>query len=77
MESLLVIGLALIILGIFFVFLSSIQVAPGTKSEVKTGGVVIIGPFPVIFGSDKDAVLFAGIAAIIIILALLLFFMAH
>jgi uncharacterized protein (TIGR00304 family) len=69
MNPLLLVGIVLIILGFVFVFLGSLK-----TGEVKAGGVVVIGPFPVIFGSDRDAALFAGIAAIIIILALILWF---
>ncbi len=42
------------------------QTEPQTQRTIKGGGVVLIGPIPIIFGSD------AKTAAILIILALVL-----
>lgn len=44
------------------------------KSEVKAGGVVMIGPIPIIFGSDKESAKTAIILAIILMLLSLLLF---
>lgn len=44
-------------------------------SEVKTGGVVLIGPIPIIFGSDKSTIITTVILAIILmVLAYILFY---
>lgn len=44
-------------------------------STVKTGGVVLIGPIPIIFGSDKSTIITSVILAIILmVLAYLLFY---
>jgi uncharacterized protein (TIGR00304 family) len=45
---------------------------PETKSEVKAGGVIMIGPIPIIFGSDKESAKTAIILAIILMLLSLL-----
>ncbi len=42
------------------------------KSEIKTGGVIMIGPIPIIFGSDKESAKTAAILAIILMLLSLL-----
>jgi uncharacterized protein (TIGR00304 family) len=47
---------------------------PETKSEVKAGGVIMIGPIPIIFGSDKESAKTAIILAIILMLLSLLLF---
>jgi uncharacterized protein (TIGR00304 family) len=64
MNTFLVIGLFLIIIGFVLVLLSFATQPPGTSTEVKTGGVVMIGPFPIIFGSDRSMVLIAIVGAI-------------
>lgn len=35
------------------------------ESKVKTGGVIMLGPIPIIFGSDKESAKAAAILAII------------
>jgi uncharacterized protein (TIGR00304 family) len=46
-----------------------------TRAEVKGGGVIMIGPIPIIFGSDpKWASIAIGLAIILVILSLLLMF---
>jgi uncharacterized protein (TIGR00304 family) len=47
-----------------------------TKSEIKTGGVIMLGPIPIIFGSDKESAKTAAILAIILMLLSLLIFRA-
>jgi uncharacterized protein (TIGR00304 family) len=46
------------------------------KSEIKTGGVIMLGPIPIIFGSDKESAKTAAILAIILMLLSLLIFRA-
>jgi uncharacterized protein (TIGR00304 family) len=43
------------------------------ESKVKTGGVIMLGPIPIIFGSDKESAKTAAILAIILMLLSLLF----
>ena len=42
------------------------------ESEIKTGGVIMIGPIPIIFGSDKESAKTAAVLAIILMLLSLL-----
>lgn len=44
------------------------------ESKVKTGGVIMLGPIPIIFGSDKESAKSAVILAIILMVLSLLFF---
>ena len=43
------------------------------ESKVKGGGVIMLGPIPIIFGTDKESVKTAAILAIILMLLSLLF----
>lgn len=58
-ELLSSIGFALIIVGILIiivaVLLLSIRSAGKNQGKIKGGGVVIIGPVPIIFGTDKKS----------------------
>lgn len=65
-QVLLVIGLATVVLGFVILFAAGILAG----GEVSTGGVVFIGPIPIIFGSGGDPALialvsFLALAAII------------
>ena len=44
------------------------------ESKVKRGGVIMLGPIPIIFGSDKESAKTATILAIILMLLSLLVF---
>ena len=54
-QILLVVGLAAVLLG-FLIILTAAVLAGG---EVSAGGVVFIGPIPIIFGSGRDPALIA------------------
>jgi len=58
------IGLAMIMLGLTLLALKSV--------EVSYGGVVLIGPIPVVFGSNSEMALLAVILAAILLLIPLL-----
>ena len=46
--------------------------AEKVESKVKGGGVIMLGPIPIIFGSDKESAKTAAILAIILMLLSLL-----
>jgi uncharacterized protein (TIGR00304 family) len=77
-EQLWNIGVILILVGFFVTFISVILLfftAFKGKGKVKGGGAIIIGPFPIVFGTDKESVKILLLLSIILI-ALLLVFMA-
>jgi uncharacterized protein (TIGR00304 family) len=77
-EQLWNIGIILILAGFFVTFVATILLfftAFKGKGKVKGGGAIIIGPFPIIFGTDKESVKILLLLSIILI-ALLLVFMA-
>ncbi len=64
------IGFAVIIIGIILVVIASFM-AGGSSS---VGGVIFIGPFPIVFGAGPNAAwLITIIIAIAIVMAILLF----
>lgn len=77
-EQLWNIGITLILAGFVVTFISVVLLfftASRGRSKVKGGGAVIIGPFPIIFGTDKESVRMLLLLSIILI-GLLLVFMA-
>ncbi|MCZ7358297.1 MAG: TIGR00304 family protein [Candidatus Methanoperedens sp.] len=74
------IGIALILLGFLFVaygIMRSSRESAGTEGRisdqgfkeerVKGGGVILIGPIPIVFGSDRRYVIIAMILAIVLV----------
>jgi uncharacterized protein (TIGR00304 family) len=58
-------GIAIVMLGLTMLALSSAE-------NVQYGGVVVIGPIPIIFGSSPDIAVFMVFIALILILLPLL-----
>jgi uncharacterized protein (TIGR00304 family) len=76
-NMIIILGFAAIILGIFMVFIgTALQSSSNdSKTEIHTGGVILIGPIPIIFGNDKTLILFGVIFAVILmILSYFLFY---
>lgn len=63
-------GMIVIIVAFAFLFISIVK---GHGGEARGGGALIIGPFPIVFGTDKEsvkAVLWLSIILTIILFAL-------
>lgn len=75
MEKLITLGTLVILAGVailvFGIMGSALQTEPGEagKSEVRAGGVILIGPVPIVFGSDKTMVFVSIAAAILFLIA--------
>ena len=67
-------GIILIAIGIVTIVLAVLRsrsTSEDTKETVKAGGVIMIGPIPIIFGTDKKSVktiLLLSIALTVIVL---------
>jgi uncharacterized protein (TIGR00304 family) len=50
-------GIALIFVGVLIIIVAVIllSISGAKKGKVKGGGVIIIGPIPIIFGTDKKS----------------------
>ncbi len=84
-------GSLLIFLGFFLLFISPFFAIPpppgvdepeppdhpGEESEgnVHYGGIVLVGPIPIVFGSDKNHLLYALLGGFLMLLAIVLFFL--
>jgi uncharacterized protein (TIGR00304 family) len=80
MLGLVLLGTTIIIAGILVIFLATIFASRSREGEeeggveVKGGGVILIGPIPIIFGTDiRWTVLAILLAIVLIVLSLLLF----
>ena len=73
--SIATVGFALVIIGFVLAFVAVIVIATrsanaGTKT--RGGGILLIGPIPIIFGTDRQSVKILVILAIILIAAVLI-----
>jgi uncharacterized protein (TIGR00304 family) len=67
LEKLAFAGIAFIFMGILLIVISSLA-----SADVKTGGVLLLGPIPVIFGNDRRLIYVSlAFAAFVIIVWLL------
>lgn len=71
------IGIILILSGFAVAFIAMILMvlagAKGGKGKVRGGGAVIIGPVPIIFGTDKESVKIILVLSIVLVALLLIF----
>ena len=77
MLDLVYIGVAIILAGFLVVFLATVASARSSeegekRTEVRGGGVILIGPIPIIFGSDAKWASVAIVLAIVLIVIVLL-----
>jgi len=66
--SLIVLGFALSFIAVLLLVFSGVR---GGKGKVKGGGAIIVGPIPIIFGTDKESVKSILVLSIILIALLL------
>jgi len=69
-NTLILIGFVVVIVGILIIFIgSALQSSSNSpKTEIQTGGVIMIGPIPIIFGNDNGLVSLAVIFAIVLMI---------
>lgn len=78
-ETLYRLGVSLIFLGVLIVMAAFIMLfIKGFKGgKVRGGGAIIVGPFPIIFGTDKESVkgvLWLSVVLMALILAVMVVF---
>jgi len=61
-------GVVLVFLGLTLVMVSMVGSGRKGNSGVKGGGVVLIGPIPIVFGSDAKWAVIAIVLSILLIL---------
>lgn len=69
-------GVSLIFLGFVLIFIGSIGSMFGgtgekesSQTEVKGGGIIMLGPIPIVFGSDRGSVKTLILLAIVLMAA--------
>lgn len=73
MQTLLSFGTVLIFVGVIIIMIAAALIfarKSGKTGTVKGGGAIIIGPIPIVFGSDKESL--KTILLLLIILTVLL-----
>ena len=65
-----VFGVLLVMIGFLLIFLSMVR---ERKIEAEAGGIVLIGPIPIVFGTSERIVIFTLVLVIIILSILLIF----
>lgn len=70
------IGLVLVILGFVIAFVALILLATrshGSGGKTRAAGVLLIGPIPILFGSDRESVKVLVVLAIILMIVVSVF----
>ena len=62
-------GIFLLVLGLLMLIASG----AGDKGEVKGGGIILIGPIPIVFGGSSLKLLITFLIIFMVIIALLMF----
>ncbi len=76
-QNLVMYGVLLIFIGFIVAIVALTLSSRGTTGKTKGGAVLIVGPFPIIFGSDKESARTLLILAIILVLILAGFFLVQ
>jgi uncharacterized protein (TIGR00304 family) len=75
LVNLVSVGVVLVLVGIAVIIASTFHSARGKgRSEVKGAGVIMIGPIPIIFGTDAKWVSIAIVLAIVLVALGLLYY---
>lgn len=65
-------GILLCLIGFAVIFFTSIAPVTGAGGNISTGGIIFIGPFPIVFGSGKYSLQLIWLSIIILILMLII-----
>lgn len=68
--SLVALGISLIFVGIAVIIVASVFASGGSSS---VGGVIFIGPFPIVFGTGPDAAWLIALGVVLAIISIILF----
>lgn len=68
--SLVVLGISLVFVGVAVIIVASVFAGGGSGS---VGGVIFIGPFPIVFGAGPDAAWLIALGVVFAIISVVLF----
>jgi len=67
-ELLMLVGMGLIFIGFMLIFIGTLMAATGGETDVEGGGVIMIGPIPIVFGTSRGATLAMVLAIFLMLL---------
>jgi uncharacterized protein (TIGR00304 family) len=76
-------GIVLIVVGVILVIVSIITASSDlpSKSKVKGAGIIMVGPIPIIFGTDKESVktilVLSVVLSVIVLITLVMFWLSR
>ncbi|WP_297071048.1 DUF131 domain-containing protein [Thermococcus sp.] len=70
-------GMGMIVLGFLLVLVGVLLGASSEGSDVEGGGVIMIGPIPIVFGSGRGATLAMILAVLLMVLWIAAFLLAR
>ena len=74
MQKLIALGVLLIFVGVIVVFAGIVGMLihdSEGRSEVKAGGVIFVGPLPLVFGTDRNVFVLSILGALLVCAAYL------
>jgi len=81
-SNLILTGFLVVMLGIIMIFLGTVLQSSSNnqsnsdsnnqKTDIQTGGVIMIGPIPIIFGNNKGMV---GVSVVFAIILMIIYFL--
>lgn len=80
-ETLYALGIALIFVGMLILVIAilSLSISSIKKGKIRGGGAIIIGPIPIIFGTDKKSLktvlLLSLILTILLVIAMVIYYL--
>lgn len=75
-----IIGMALVIVGVILIVVALVRASMGGKSgdsRVRGAGVIMIGPIPIVFGTDKNSVKAVLVLALALSVVVLVTFVVY
>ena len=83
-SLLIAVGIVVVLIGILLIFsgflfsIKELGERGGRSAETRGGGIIMVGPIPIIFGSDKTSLQTVIILTIVLmVIAFLLFWLIH
>lgn len=76
MDTLVLLGVLLILLGFAFITIGALRSAPALNTA-EAGGVLLLGPFPIVFGTSPRAALFAALIALLVVLWVIIWILSR
>ena len=74
------VGLLLVFTGFVITFIAAILLMLSSlrvRGKIRGGGAVLIGPFPIIFGTDRESIKILMLFSIVIIVFMLVYLFAY